>query len=105
MEWMYSRADVVKAFEKHGVKTPLWAAARLGDLQTMSIRLDEKAHVRCAIAGRAVAPLHIAAKEGQLAAVDLLLKCGADVTCDLGSMAARPCTWHATENTRTWRNG
>ena len=40
MEWMYSRADVVKAFEKHGVKTPLWAAARLGDLQTMSIRLD-----------------------------------------------------------------
>ena len=71
-------ADIVRLFDEHGVKIPLWAAARIGDPRIMAARLDEKADVN----GRSpdgYAPLHLAAKETQLLAVDLLLKHGADV--------------------------
>ena len=80
--------DVVKLLEEHvDAKFPLHAAAKAGDIDTMTELLDGGAEVDGVANGRTA--LSIACENGQVDAAKLLLDRGADLGC-LTRVASAP---------------
>ena len=84
------QSDVVELLEKHfKERFPLHAAAKAGDIGTMTELLDGGADVDGAANG--LTALFIACENGQVDAAQLLLDRGADLGC-LTRVASAPST-------------
>jgi len=82
------QSDVVELLEKHfKERFPLHAAAKAGDIGTMTELLDGGAEVDGVANGRTA--LSIACENGKLEAVELLLEHDADIGC-LAEVASAP---------------